>query len=120
MLPNGEVYTMEIIPALHQQATKKLKELRERGILQYGKLETILGDGSKGYEAAAPYDAIIVTAAPRSVPIPLLNQLKPGGRLVIPVGDLYQELQLIQRQKDGTYTESKVAIVRFVPLVGEG
>jgi protein-L-isoaspartate(D-aspartate) O-methyltransferase len=119
LVREGEVYTVEILPKLHEKATRILQDLKERGVLSFKKLETVLGDGSKGHPAAAPYDAILVTAAPRKVPVALLNQLRPGGRLVIPVGDLYQELQLIERREDGTYQESTIAIVRFVPLVGE-
>jgi len=113
----GEVYTVEIRPQLLDTAKKKLEELKAKGVLQWKKLVAVVGDGSKGYQEAAPYDAIIVTAAPRKVPVDLLNQLKPGGRLVIPVGDLYQVLQLIRKKEDGTYSEEAVVPVRFVPLV---
>jgi protein-L-isoaspartate(D-aspartate) O-methyltransferase len=111
---------MEILPALHASATQKIDELRKRGVISCPGLVTIRGDGSRGHREAAPYDAILVTAAPRKVPVDLLNQLKPGGRLVIPVGDYYQELQVIRRNEDGSFAEEKtVASVRFVPLVEE-
>ena len=114
----GEVVTVEILPELLVAAKKRLEDLKARGVLRYRKLEAVLGDGSKGYVPAAPYDAIIVTAAPTKVPVDLLNQLKPGGRLVIPVGgDYIQNLQLILKKPDGTYDEQSVVPVRFVPLV---
>ncbi|MGQ9590918.1 MAG: protein-L-isoaspartate(D-aspartate) O-methyltransferase [Planctomycetota bacterium] len=117
----GEVYTVEIRPALAETARKKLLELRERGVLQFQKLEVVVGDGSRGHPPAAPYDAIIVTAAPERVPVELLNQLKPGGRLVVPVGgDYIQELQLIEKREDGSYAEKPIVPVRFVPLVEGG
>jgi len=116
----GEVYTVEIRPALLEAAKKKLEELKARRVLHYRKLEAILGDGSKGYQPGAPYDAIIVTAAPTKVPVELMNQLKLGGRLVIPVGgDYIQELQLIRKKEDGTYVEQPIVPVRFVPLLNE-
>jgi protein-L-isoaspartate(D-aspartate) O-methyltransferase len=113
----AEVYSIEIRPALKQSAEKRLKELRERGVLRYRKLVVLEGDGSRGYEPAQPYDAIIVTAAPSSVPVELLNQLKKGGRMVIPVGTTVQELQLITKSDDGkTYKSETKDFVRFVPL----
>lgn len=114
----GEVYTVEIRPALLAVAKRKLEELKAGGVLHYRKLEAIVGDGSKGYPSGAPYDAIIVTAAPRMIPVDLLNQLRPGGRLVIPLGgDYIQELQLIQKGEDGSYSGETIVPVRFVPLV---
>ena len=115
-----EVYTVEIVPALLETAKKKLEELKERGTLHYKKIVAVTADGSKGYPPGAPYDAIIVTAAPRRVPVELLNQLKPGGRLVIPVGDLFQELQRIRKKEDGSRIEEVIVPVRFVKLRGEG
>jgi protein-L-isoaspartate(D-aspartate) O-methyltransferase len=113
-----EVYSVEIRPALAAQARKTLEDLHHRGILRYKKIEVIVGDGYQGYQQAAPYDAIIVTAAPRQVPVELINQLKPGGRMVIPVGDFYQELQLIQKSADGkSFSTRNVLAVRFVPMV---
>jgi protein-L-isoaspartate(D-aspartate) O-methyltransferase len=114
----GEVYTVEIRPELLEVARKKLEELRARGVLRSGKLVAIAGDGWKGYAPGAPYDAIIVTAAPDHVPPALIEQLEPGGRMVIPVGDFFQELQLIRKRPDGTLSEETIVPVRFVPLVG--
>lgn len=113
-----EVYSVEIRPGLAAQARKTLEDLHRRGILRYRKIEVIVGDGYQGYPAAAPYDAIIVTAAPRQVPVELINQLKPGGRMVIPVGDFYQELQLIEKSADGkSFSTKNILAVRFVPMV---
>ncbi len=112
----AEVYSVEIRPQLLESAKRTLEGLKAKGVLHYKRLETHLGDGNKGHPAAAPYDAIIVTAAPRSIPVELLNQLKPGGRLVIPVGDFVQELQLIKKSADGKYSEESIVPVRFVKM----
>ena len=115
----NEVYTVEILPNLSLSAQRTIEELRSEGVLSRAKLKFILGDGNKGYEPAAPYDAIIVTAAPTAVPHALLTQLKRGGRLVIPVGDYYQELKLITKDQEGHTTEKAMKLVRFVRLVSE-
>jgi protein-L-isoaspartate(D-aspartate) O-methyltransferase len=112
----AEVYSIEIRQALKESAEEKLRDLKERGLIGYRKLVLLAGDGAEGYEEAQPYDAIIVTAAPSSVPVKLLNQLKPGGRLVIPVGKHLQELQVIKKSDDGTYHSETKDFVRFVPL----
>ncbi len=116
----AKVYTIEILPTLSQRAQSVIRSLSDRGVLDATKIEFIVGDGSKGHPAAAPYDAIIVTAAPTKVPDALLDQLRPGGRLVIPVGDYYQELRLITKAESGEVEESSLKLVRFVRLVGEG
>jgi protein-L-isoaspartate(D-aspartate) O-methyltransferase len=113
-----EVYTVEIRPALAASARKTLESLRQKGVLHFQTLEVVEGDGFQGYAKAAPFDAIIVTAAPRQVPTELINQLKPGGRMVIPVGDFHQELQLITKGPDGTHFTQNMLPVRFVPMVG--
>jgi len=83
------------------------------------KLNLRIGDGYKGWPEAAPFDAIIVTAAPEKIPQPLIDQLAVGGRLVIPVGKAGdQDLRVITRGKDGTTSESLMG-VRFVPMTGE-
>ena len=113
----GEVYTVEIRGALRRKAKERLESLRQREILHYEKLETIVGDGAKGHPKAAPYDAIVVTAAPRRTPVALLNQLKEGGRMVIPVGDYSnQQLQLIRKGSDGSISEEVIQPTLFVPL----
>jgi protein-L-isoaspartate(D-aspartate) O-methyltransferase len=115
----AELYTIEIRPQLLEEAKKKLEDLKARGLLHWQKLVAEVADGSKGYEPGAPYDAIIVTAAPIKVPDALVAQLKPGGRLVIPVGDFFQELRLIRKGADSKVTEEPIVPVRFVPLLGE-
>jgi protein-L-isoaspartate(D-aspartate) O-methyltransferase len=108
------VYTIEIIEPLGQAAQERLQRLA------YKRVETKVGDGYYGWEAHAPYDAIIVTAASSHVPPPLVRQLKPGGRIVIPVGAqfLTQYLLLITKANDGTVSTRQILPVRFVPLVG--
>ena len=106
------VYTIEIVPELGERAARILTELG------YKNIHTRIGDGYKGWEAHAPYDRIIVTAAPDHVPQPLLDQLKPGGRMVIPVGPqvAVQQLLLIEKDKDGAVKQRVLEAVRFVPL----
>ena len=109
------VYSMEIIEPLAEQARKRLERLG------YGYVETRLGDGYFGWEEHAPYDAIIVTAAASHVPPPLIEQLKPGGRLVIPVGGRFaiQYLLLIEKSEEGEIMTRQITAVRFVPLTGD-
>ena len=106
------VYTIEIIEPLAQEAQARLIRLG------YGKVTTRVGDGYQGWPEQAPFDAIMLTAAPRDVPQPLIDQLKPGGRLVVPIGELdgVQSLLLIEKRADGTHARRKVLAVRFVPL----
>jgi protein-L-isoaspartate(D-aspartate) O-methyltransferase len=108
----GTVYTIEIVEPLAREAAERLKRLGYRNV------ETRVGDGYKGWPEHAPFDAIMVTAAPREVPQPLVDQLKPGGRLVVPVGGQAagQSLLLVEKQPDGRITRRNVLGVRFVPL----
>ena len=108
------VYSMEIIEPLAEQAEKRLERLG------YGNVETRLGDGYFGWEEHAPYDAIIVTAAASHVPPPLIEQLKPGGRLVIPVGGRFaiQYLLLIEKNEDGEIMTRQITAVRFCSAHG--
>jgi protein-L-isoaspartate(D-aspartate) O-methyltransferase len=107
-----EVYTIEIIESLGQRA----KDLLEKQ--NYKNIHVRIGDGYKGWPEFAPFDAIIVTAAPDHIPQPLVDQLKPGGRMVIPVGEFYQELEVITKTSSGIDRE-KIIPVRFVPMTGE-
>jgi protein-L-isoaspartate(D-aspartate) O-methyltransferase len=108
----GMVYTIEIVEPLAREAAERLKRLGYRNVV------TKSGDGYKGWPEHAPFDAIMVTAAPREVPQPLIDQLKPGGRLVVPVGGQAagQSLLLIEKQADGRITRRNILAVRFVPL----
>ena len=109
-----EVYSIEIVPELGKTAAAALSRLG------YSNVVTRIGDGYQGWEEHAPYDAIIVTAAPNHIPPALIAQLKRRGRLVIPVGELYQELVVVEKAGDGTATTSRILSVRFVPLTGQG
>ena len=106
-----EVYTIEIVPELGKRARANLERLGYRNV------STKIGDGYQGWAEHAPFDAIIVTAAPDHVPPPLIVQLRPGGRMVIPVGGLDQQLMVLAKHADGTATTRIVAPVLFVPLI---
>jgi protein-L-isoaspartate(D-aspartate) O-methyltransferase len=116
LLPLGSTLrTVEIVPDLARRAEQTLRELG------YENVQFRTGDGSKGWPEAAPYDAILVAAAPEEVPAALLEQLAPGGRLVIPVGPdpEHQELQLWRRLAGSGLLDRRVLMhVRFVPLTG--
>ncbi len=110
----ARVFTIEIVEPLARRAAADLERLG------YGRVHVRAGDGYQGWPSEAPFDAIIVTAAPPEVPAPLEQQLEPGGRLVIPVGSSggIQELRVITRTATGFEEEPTVA-VRFVPMTGE-
>ena len=109
-----DVYTVEIIPELAEQARQLLADLG------YANIETMNADGYFGWDEHAPFDAIIVTAAPDHLPQPLANQLAEGGRLIIPIGPvgLVQTLWLFEKI-DGDLQATNLGGVRFVPLTGE-
>ncbi len=109
-----QVYSVEIVEELYKRATETLQRLG------YSRIKTKQADGYYGWEEHAPYDAIIVTCAPDHIPQPLINQLKDGGRLVIPVGPQgsFQTLWLIEKQGDQTTSRSIMGVV-FVPLTGD-
>ena len=111
-----QVYTVEVVPPLGRQAKRILDELG------YENVHYRTADGHLGWPENAPYDGIIVTAAAREVPDELIEQLKPGGRLVIPVGPPWstQELMRITRTEDGEVKKEAILPVAFVPLVEEG
>lgn len=109
------VYSVEIVTELANSAAALLQRLG------YDNVSVRAGDGYAGWPAHAPFDGIIVTAAAEEIPPPLLHQLKPGGKLVIPVGEEhgYQELLLVEVGDDGEVRKRSVLPVRFVPLTGE-
>lgn len=108
------VYTIEIIEPLAKQAQLRFAKLK------YKNIQTRVGDGYYGWEKAAPFDAIIVTAAASHIPPPLIKQLKSGGKMIIPVGSqfLTQQLMLVEKRKDGQVRSRQVLPVSFVPLTG--
>lgn len=110
-----EVYTIEIVEALGKRAMDSFKR---HG---YDKIAAKIGDGYAGWPQHAPFDAIIVTCAPGHIPPKLFEQLKVGGRMCIPVGEVPfgQELLLISKRSDGSMAKSKLMAVRFVPMTGE-
>jgi protein-L-isoaspartate(D-aspartate) O-methyltransferase len=110
-----KVYTIEIIKELGESARERLARLT------YKNVEVRIADGYFGWEEHAPFDSIIVTAAAGHVPPPLIRQLKPGGRIVIPVGSAYQVQMLMVVKKDasGKLKTEQVLPVRFVPLTGK-
>jgi len=109
------VYSIEIIETLADEARARLARLG------YENITTKLGDGYYGWQEHAPFDAIVVTAASSHVPPPLIQQLKAGGRMVIPVGGRFmtQQLLLLEKTADGKIITRQLAAVRFVPLTGE-
>lgn len=110
------VYTIEIVDELAETAKARL---RTQG---YTNVTVRAGDGYQGWPEHAPFDGIIVTAAPEHIPQPLVDQLKPGGRMVIPVGEQHvgQDLLLIEKDPDGIPRKRTLMGVRFVPLTGPG
>jgi protein-L-isoaspartate(D-aspartate) O-methyltransferase len=106
------VYSIEIVPELARDAAKRLARLG------YDNVATRLGDGYNGWPEEAPFDGILVTAAAPAVPAPLVEQLREGARLVIPVGVPYghQELMVVKKETDGSATTNRVLGVAFVPL----
>jgi protein-L-isoaspartate(D-aspartate) O-methyltransferase len=108
----ARVYTIEIVEPLAKRARQTLEQLG------YSNVEARVGDGYNGWPAAAPFDSIIVTAAPPEIPKPLIDQLRPGGRMIIPVGGSrdVQDLLLVEKRSDGTSVTKRTLTVRFVPL----
>jgi protein-L-isoaspartate(D-aspartate) O-methyltransferase len=108
----AKVYTIEIVEPLGRRARQRLEQLGYRNV------DVRIGDGYHGWPEAAPFDGIIVTAAPPEIPTPLVDQLKPGGRMVIPTGGSHdvQQLLLLEKQPDGTSVTKRTLPVKFVPL----
>jgi protein-L-isoaspartate(D-aspartate) O-methyltransferase len=113
---DGKVFTIERFASLAEKAEKGLKGVKG---LNYGNVKVVVGDGTRGLPEEALFDAIIVTAAAPEVPEPLIEQLKIGGRLVMPVGgDWHQEMVRLTKTEEGVEREN-FGGYRFVPLVGE-
>jgi protein-L-isoaspartate(D-aspartate) O-methyltransferase len=109
----AEIYSIEIVVPLAKEAQATLQRLG------YKNVHVKVGDGYKGWGDAAPFDAIIVTCAPEKVPQPLIDQLKDGGRMVIPVGERFAQQLYLLEKKNGQLKESVTLPVRFVPMAGE-
>jgi protein-L-isoaspartate(D-aspartate) O-methyltransferase len=108
----ADVYTIEIVPELALRSQQTLEALGYRNV------QVRAGDGYRGWPEAAPFDRIIVTAAPDHVPQPLVDQLAEGGRMVIPVGRHFQQMLLVEKTARGV-VERRMIDVRFVPMTGE-
>jgi protein-L-isoaspartate(D-aspartate) O-methyltransferase len=108
-----QVYGIEIVESLAASSKKRLKQLG------YQNIEVRHGDGYRGWKEHAPFDLIVLAAAPDHVPKPLTEQLAVGGRLVLPVGRYFQSLDVIEKQRDGSLKRWTVTFVRFVPMTGE-
>jgi len=110
-----QVYSIEIIAPLGKQSAERLERLGYRNV------STRVGDGYYGWKAHAPFDGIIVTAAANHIPPPLIQQLKPGGRMIIPIGSWFftQQLMQVDRTLDGHIKTRQILTVRFVPLTGD-
>ena len=109
----AEVYSIEILPGISRRAQDRLRSLGRTNV------RFRIGDGYGGWPEAAPFDGILVAAAPRRMPPALLEQLAPNGRMVIPVGDFFQELKVYARDAKGNVTENSVIPVRFGTMSGE-
>jgi protein-L-isoaspartate(D-aspartate) O-methyltransferase len=107
-----DVYTIEIVEELSRRATRALKRLR------YENVHTRAGDGYKGWPEAAPFDKIIVTCSPEKVPQPLVDQLREGGLMVIPVGERYQQTLYLMRKTNGELKSEALRATLFVPMTG--
>lgn len=108
-----DVYTIEIVPQLAKQATRRLQDLG------YENVHVREGDGYKGWEEHAPFDRIIVTCSPESIPQPLIDQLKEGGRMIIPMGERYQQSFHLLKKENGELQDEKLISTLFVPMTGE-
>ena len=110
-----KLFTIEIVEPLGRSAKKRLKRLN------YDNVTVRIGDGYYGWQEEGPFDSIVVTAAASHIPPPLIKQLKPGGRMVIPVGSRFmvQQLVLVEKGLQGNVTTRQILPVRFVPLTGE-
>lgn len=108
-----QVYSIEIIPPLAKSAAERLADLGHDNVT------VRCGDGYRGWPEHAPFDLIILAAAPEHIPPALVEQLAPNGRLILPVGSSRQELILVEKQADGTTRQRTITLVAFVPMTGE-
>ncbi len=106
----AQVYTVEFFPELATQALQVLDDLG------YANIQACVGDGGAGWPEFAPFDAIIGSAAPIDIPQPLLDQLAPDGRLIMPVGGFHQQLIMVTRTQDSLFKRIPLLPVRFVPM----
>ncbi|KAK9926764.1 hypothetical protein M0R45_023977 [Rubus argutus] len=114
--PKGRAVGVEHIPELVSSSIENIQKSAVAPLLKEGPLSVHVGDGRLGWPEFAPYDAIHVGAAAREIPQPLIDQLKPGGRMVIPVGNIYQDLKVVDKNLDGTISIRTETGVRYVPL----
>lgn len=112
----GRAVGIEHIPELASKSITNIEKSKAAPLLKEGSLSIQVGDGRLGWAEAAPYDAIHVGAAAPEIPKALIEQLKPGGRLVIPVGTFFQDLQVIDKEEDGSVSVRTETSVRYVPL----
>ncbi|XP_073116886.1 protein-L-isoaspartate O-methyltransferase-like isoform X1 [Elaeis guineensis] len=114
--PQGRAVGVEHIPELVASSIENVKRSAASSLLNGGSLSLHVADGRQGWPEQAPYDAIHVGAAAEKIPQPLLDQLKPGGRMVIPVGSFFQDLQVVDKKLDGSISIRSETSVRYVPL----
>ena len=107
-----EVYSIEIVSSLGRAASRKLKKLG------YDNVHCRVGDGFKGWPDKAPFDGIIVTCSPESVPQPLIDQLREGGRMIVPLGQRYQQVFYLFEKVNGRLVPKKLTPTLFVPMTG--
>lgn len=108
-----DVYSIEIVESLAKSASQRLEELG------YDNVHVQHGDGYKGWPEVAPFDRIIVTCSPESVPEPLITQLKEGGRMIIPMGERYQQAFYLMKKEDGALVQERLVSTLFVPMTGD-
>ncbi|KAG8652627.1 hypothetical protein MANES_06G112100v8 [Manihot esculenta] len=114
--PQGRAVGVEHIPELVTSSIKNIEKSAAAPLLKEGSLSVHVGDGRQGWAEFAPYDAIHVGAAAAEIPPALVEQLKPGGRMVIPVGNIFQDLKVIDKNEDGSISVRSETSVRYVPL----
>uniref|UniRef100_A0A6M2E7C2 Protein-L-isoaspartate O-methyltransferase n=1 Tax=Populus davidiana TaxID=266767 RepID=A0A6M2E7C2_9ROSI len=114
--PQGRAVGVEHIPELANSSLKNIEKSAAAPLLKEGSLSIHVGDGREGWPEFAPYDCIHVGAAAPEIPQPLLDQLKPGGRMVIPVGNIFQDLKVVDKKEDGSISVRSETSVRYVPL----